>query len=77
MKTKYKSAILTSVSYLVGILVQLTVFPMFGIQVNILDSFTLGFIFMAASFCTTYVCLRIIEHKERKLNKRKDTNETT
>ena len=70
MKTRYKSAILTTAGYFIGICTQLIVFPLYGINVNISDTFILGFIFMSVSFCTNFCSLKIIDYiTKRKGNK--------
>lgn len=70
MKTRYKSAIITTCGYLIGILTQIIVYPFFGIAVNLADMLTLGLIFMLVAFCSNFTCLTLID----KFEKRKEKN---
>ena len=49
------------VGYLLAVLMQLVVFPLFGIEVSLLGNFALGAFFTAASLVRSYALRRLFE----------------
>lgn len=57
----FEAVVSTGVGYVVAVLIQLAVFPLFGLDVPLGGSLALGAIFTAASILRSYVLRRAFE----------------
>jgi len=68
VKPLTKSIIITSTGYVIGLIAQFIVYPLFGLVVSLSSILSLGIIFTVIAFCGNYISLKLIELYERKLN---------
>ena len=70
MQSKKQSAIesltSTTIGIIIGIVLNLTILPIFGYPVSVVDSLWISAIFTAVSVIRSYVVRRIFNSKERK-----------
>ena len=70
MQTKKQSLIesltSTTIGIIIGIVLNLTILPIFGYPVSVVDSLWISAIFTAVSVIRSYVVRRIFNSKERK-----------
>jgi len=55
----------TMIGYLLAVLVQLTVFPMFGIEVDLSSNLAIALLFTAVSIARSYALRRLFERLRR------------
>ena len=60
-----KSSIITIFGYISGILAQLMLYPLFGIQVDILAMLAIGLVFTGVAFISNYTAIKFIELLEK------------
>ena len=56
-----KSLILTLVGYFFGVIGQLVIYPLFGIQIAPMTALVLGLVFTCIAYCSNYLCLRFFD----------------
>lgn len=57
-----ESAVGTFIGLLVALLTQMIVFPMYGLEVTLIENFEIGFIFTLVSLIRSYIVRRVFNH---------------
>jgi len=73
VKPLTKSIIITSIGYVIGLIAQFLIYPLFGLVVSLSNILSLGIIFTLIAFASNYISLKVIEYYENKIVK--ETNE--
>ena len=57
-----ESIVGTFIGLLVALLTQMIVFPMYGLEVTLIENFEIGFIFTLVSLIRSYIVRRVFNH---------------